>query len=72
MVWTNTPDGELLCDEFSEVLEPGQTVLTTHQGKILENGRPEAEFHNIYHRDCAPEEVRKHKMPKQVTTEESA
>jgi hypothetical protein len=69
MVWTNTPDGELLCDECTEVLEPGDTVLTTRQGKILENGRPEAEFHNIYHWDCAPKVVRKHKMPEQVSEE---
>ena len=71
MVWTTTPDDKYLCDECSEVLEPGDEVITTRQGKILENGRPEAEFHNIYHRDCAPKVVRKHKMPEQIEEESS-
>lgn len=66
MVWTTTPDDEYLCDECSEVLEPGDGVITTRQGKIQDNGRPVAEFHNIYHCDCAPKVVLKHKMPEQV------
>ena len=69
MVWTNTPDDELLCDECSAILEPGDEVLTTQQGRIQDNGRPDAEFHNIYHWDCAPKAVREHKMPEQVTEE---
>jgi hypothetical protein len=72
MVWTNTPDEELLCDECSEVLESGDEVLTTRQGKIREDGWPCAEFHNIYHLECAPEAVRGHTLPEQVTPEESS
>lgn len=65
----NTPDDELLYDECSTVLEPSDEVLMTQQGTIQENGRPCAEFHNIYYWDCAPEAVREHTMPEQVTPE---